>query len=53
MFSKFAKNKSATFKSMPEKFDTIIGKNTVIHGSSRASVSMAKWWGTSSPQKRR
>ncbi len=33
MFSKFAKNKSATFKSMPEKFDTIIGKNTVIHGS--------------------
>ena len=31
-FSKFAKNKSATFKAMPEKFDTIIGKNTVIHG---------------------
>jgi cytoskeletal protein CcmA (bactofilin family) len=33
MFSKFAKNKSATFKSMPEKFETIIGKNTVIQGS--------------------
>ena len=33
MFSKFAKNKSTTFKSMPEKFDTLIGKNTVIQGS--------------------
>jgi cytoskeletal protein CcmA (bactofilin family) len=32
MFSKFAKNKSATFKSTPEKFDTIIGKNTAIQG---------------------
>jgi cytoskeletal protein CcmA (bactofilin family) len=33
MFSKFAKNKSTTFKSMPEKFDTFIGKNAVIKGS--------------------
>jgi cytoskeletal protein CcmA (bactofilin family) len=32
MFSKFAKNKSATFKALPEKFDTLIGKNTAIHG---------------------
>lgn len=32
MFSKFAKNKSTTFKALPEKFDTLIGKNTVIHG---------------------
>lgn len=32
MFSKFAKNKSATFKALPEKFDTLVGKNTVIHG---------------------
>ena len=33
MFSKFAKNKSSTFQSVPEKFDTIIGKKTVIHGN--------------------
>jgi cytoskeletal protein CcmA (bactofilin family) len=32
MFSKFAKNKSTTFKATPEKFDTIIGKNTAIQG---------------------
>ena len=32
MFSKFAKNKSATFKALPEKFDTLVGKNTAIHG---------------------
>ena len=32
MFSKFAKNKSTTFKALPEKFDTLIGKNTAIHG---------------------
>jgi cytoskeletal protein CcmA (bactofilin family) len=32
MFSKFAKNKSTIFKGLPEKFDTLIGKNTVIHG---------------------
>ena len=32
MFSKFAKNKSTTFKALPEKFDTLVGKNTVIHG---------------------
>ena len=32
MFSKFAKNKSATFKALPEKCDTLIGKNTAIHG---------------------
>lgn len=32
MFSKFAKNKSTIFKALPEKFDTLIGKNTVIHG---------------------
>lgn len=32
MFSKFAKNKSTTFKALPEKFDTLIGKNTVVHG---------------------
>ena len=32
MFSKFAKNKSATFKALPEKFDTLIGKSTAIHG---------------------
>jgi cytoskeletal protein CcmA (bactofilin family) len=31
-FSKFAKNKSTTFKALPEKFDTLIGKNTAIHG---------------------
>jgi hypothetical protein len=33
MFSKFANNKSTTFKSLPEKFETIIGKNTVITGN--------------------
>ena len=33
MFSKFANNKSTTFKSVPEKFDTLIGKNTVIQGN--------------------
>jgi cytoskeletal protein CcmA (bactofilin family) len=33
MFSKFAKNKSTIFKALPEKFDTLIGKNTVIHGN--------------------
>ncbi len=33
MFSKFAKNKSSTFRALPEKFDTSIGKNTVINGS--------------------
>ncbi len=32
MFSKFAKNKSAIFKALPEKFETLIGKNTTIHG---------------------
>ena len=32
MFSKFAKNKSTTFKALPEKFDTLVGKNTAIHG---------------------
>ena len=32
MFSKFAKNKSATFKALPEKFNTLVGKNTAIHG---------------------
>ena len=32
MFSKFAKNKSTTFKALPEKFETTIGKNTAIHG---------------------
>jgi cytoskeletal protein CcmA (bactofilin family) len=32
MFSNFAKNKSTIFKALPEKFDTLIGKNTVIHG---------------------
>jgi len=32
MFSKFAKNKSTTFKALPEKFETTIGKNTAVHG---------------------
>ncbi len=32
MFSKFAKNKSTIFRALPDKFDTLIGKNTAVHG---------------------
>ena len=40
MFSKFAKNKSTTFRALPEKFETLIGKNTAIQGSLRVQESL-------------